>query len=54
MLLYLYFIISLSMAIASVVMLSHKNKVTIRAFGLVLAYIAAGIALKVFFMINPQ
>jgi len=42
------------MAVASFIMFQHKRKVFIRALGILLAYIAAGIALKVFFMIYPQ
>jgi hypothetical protein len=40
------------MAIASFIMIQHRNKMMIRAIGLILAYIAAGIALKVFLMLN--
>ncbi len=54
MLVYLYFIIAGAMAVASIIMIQHKNKTLVRAIGLVLAYIAAGIALKVFFIIFPQ
>ncbi len=50
---YLYLIISINMAIASFIMIQHHNKMIIRAMGLILAYIAAGIALKVFFMLSP-
>ncbi len=51
---YIYVIISFSMAIASFIMIQHRNKMIIRAIGLILAYIAAGIALKVFFMLSPK
>lgn len=40
------------MAIASFIMIQHRNKMMVRATGLILAYIAAGIALKVFFMLS--
>jgi hypothetical protein len=50
---YLYLVISINMAIASFIMLQHRNKMIIRAIGLILAYIAAGIALKVFYMLSP-
>jgi hypothetical protein len=40
------------MAIASFIMIQHRNKMIIRAIGLILAYVAAAIALKVFFMLN--
>jgi hypothetical protein len=47
-----YLIISINMAIASFIMIQHRNKMIIRAIGLILAYVAAAIALKVFFMLN--
>jgi hypothetical protein len=49
---YLYLIISVNMAVASFIMIQHRNKMIIRAIGLILAYIAAGIALKVFYMLS--
>jgi hypothetical protein len=49
---YLYLIISVNMAVASFIMIQHRNKMVIRAIGLILAYIAAGIALKVFYMLS--
>jgi len=51
---YLYLIISVNMAIASFIMIQHRNKMVIRAIGLILAYIAAGLALKVFYMLFPS
>jgi hypothetical protein len=42
------------MAIASFIMIQHRNKMIVRAIGLILAYIAAGLALKVFLMFNPS
>lgn len=50
---YIYLIISINMAIASFIMIQHRNKMVIRAIGLILAYIAAGLALKVFYMLFP-
>ena len=41
------------MAIASFIMIQHKNKMVIRAVGLIMAYVAAGLALKVFYMLYP-
>jgi hypothetical protein len=41
------------MAIASFLMIQHKNIMIIRALGLILAYVAAGIALKVFYLFYP-
>jgi len=41
------------MAIASFMMIRHRNKMVVRALGLILAYISAGIALKVFYMLSP-
>ena len=49
---YLYLIISVNMAVASFIMIQHRNKMIVRAIGLILAYIAAGIALKVFYMLS--
>ncbi|MCK5454312.1 MAG: hypothetical protein KAJ16_08120 [Calditrichia bacterium] len=51
---YIYLIISLNMAIASFIMIQHRNKMVIRAVGLILAYIAAGLALKVYYMLSPS
>ncbi len=42
------------MAIASFIMIQHKNKMVIRAIGLILAYLAAGIAMKVYYMLSPS
>lgn len=51
---YIYLIISINMAIASFIMIQHKNKMVIRAVGLIMAYVAAGLALKVFYMLYPS
>jgi hypothetical protein len=50
---YVYLVISVNMAIASFIMIRHENKMVMRAVGLILAYIAAGLALKVFYMFFP-
>jgi hypothetical protein len=42
------------MAVASFIMIQHRNKMIIRAIGLLLAYLAAGIALKVFYMFSSS
>lgn len=49
---YIYFIISVNMAVASFLMLQHKNRNIVRILGLMLAYLAAIIALKVYYMIG--
>ncbi|GAB4379440.1 MAG: hypothetical protein Kow0042_28850 [Calditrichia bacterium] len=50
---YLLFIISLSFSIAALFMYHEKNKPIIRVLGILIAYIASAIALKIFFMISP-
>ncbi|MEJ2635637.1 MAG: hypothetical protein P8184_10140 [Calditrichia bacterium] len=53
MLTYVYLIIAICMAIASFIMYQHKNRMLVRALGIIMAYAAAGIALKVLFMLSP-
>lgn len=49
---YIYFAIALNMTVASFIMLQHKNRNIIRILGLMLGYLAAIIALKVYYMIG--
>jgi len=49
---YIYFIIAANMTVASFLMLQHKNKDIVRILGLMLGYLAAIIALKVYYMIG--
>lgn len=49
---YIYFIISVNMAVASFIMLQHRNKNIVRILGLIMGYLAAIIGLKVYYIIS--
>ena len=49
---YIYFILSANMAVASFIMLQHKNRNIVRILGLMLGYLAAIIGLKVYYLIG--
>jgi len=51
-LVYVYFIIALNMSVASFIMIQHKNRNLVRVFGLILAYVAAAVGLKLYYMIS--
>lgn len=51
MLAYLLLFIAITLVIFAIRMISHRNKNMIRASGLVLAYVAVGIAMKAYFML---
>ena len=51
--LYILFGLALILAILSFVMYHHKFNNSVRALGILLAYVSGAIALKIFFMLYP-
>ncbi|MFQ5583489.1 MAG: hypothetical protein ACE5GL_03535 [Calditrichia bacterium] len=51
-LVYVYFVIAINMSIASFIMIQHRNRNIVRVLGLILAYVAAAVALKVYYMVS--
>ncbi len=51
---YVLFILALLLTVASFYLYHHKHKSIVRGLGILLAYVAGAIALKLFFMISQH